>query len=411
MIFLFEARRSASLNREQRESNEITKHIKKVEKLKTELEKEKNKLQSVLSSMGEGLVVCDDNYCITLMNQTAGALLRTTPDKWVGKPIHDFQTIYKKEKNRELEEEDHIVKKVMDNADIVTIKPTDNYFCKTTDGHTFPFSGVAASLLDNGKSAGAILLFRDSTEEYNIDKKKTEFISIASHQLKTPLTAVNWHLELLLSEDAGKLTIDQKNSLNEVYEGNQRMVHIVNDLLNVSRFESDRMMIKAEQVSLADFIAKLVRDSLPLSADKKCELVFESDLDTSSNVKIDKTLFYQVVHNFITNAIRYSPEDVGSEIKVKLSKNGNEYIVSVKDQGIGIPADAQNRIFEKFFRAKNASLKAADGSGLGMYLAKMIMDQSGGKIGFESREGEGSTFFAAIPESGMLEREGEKRLV
>jgi signal transduction histidine kinase len=253
-----------------------------------------------------------------------------------------------------------------------------------------------------------------------MDKLKTEFVGIASHQLRTPLATINWYVEMLRSEDAGKLNDQQKQFLTEVYTGIQRMVRLVNNLLNVSRIESGHLKIEPKLTQMEPFIKEIIHELEPLAMKNHSTVKFKEGKSFLPPVAIDATLIRQVIHNFLTNAIRYSmPGD--NVIDVALTRRKDSYVVSVSDEGIGIPKAAQSRIFEHFYRADNAREHAADGSGLGLYLAKMIMETAGGKIWFKSpiksrkgpsgmSEGFGTTFYASIPVGGMMGHEGERRL-
>lgn len=250
-----------------------------------------------------------------------------------------------------------------------------------------------------------------------LDHYKSEFISIVSHQLRTPITGINWYVEMLLSGDVGEITSHQRDYLDEVYESGQRMVRLINELLNVSRLESGRLKIEPKQVQIEDFIQKIIDEVKPLTMAKKCACPLTTPKTKLPLIMIDPDLLRQVIQNLITNAIKYStPEKCDITVAIERKNNIDQeitsdyIIISVTDKGIGIPKDIQPRIFNKFFRANNAIKLAADGSGLGLYIAKMIIEASGGKIWFISKEGEGTTFYVAIPIDGMKKKEGSKVL-
>jgi len=254
----------------------------------------------------------------------------------------------------------------------------------------------------------------------DVDRLKNEFVGIASHQLRTPLATINWYVEMLKSGDAGKLNEEQKTFLNEVDAGIKRMVRLVNNLLNVSRIESGHLKIEPKLTDMESFVRDIIHEIHPLAIENHSTIVFKAPKAALPPAAIDATLMRQVVHNFLTNAIRYSlPGE--NRIEVALYKDKGSYVVSVSDEGIGIPKAAQARIFEHFYRAENAREHAADGSGLGLFLAKMIMETAGGRIWFKSpiryrkgqagnREGYGCTFFAAVPVGGMKRHRGEREL-
>jgi len=197
------------------------------------------------------------------------------------------------------------------------------------------------------------------------------------------------------------------------------MVKLVDDLLNVSRIETGRLKIDPQVIDLIVFIEDIIKELAPWANEFDCRIVFNKPDVKLPQLKVDKTMFRQVVHNLITNAIRYSP--ASSEVNVEINIKNKEFTVSVGDKGIGIPKESQARIFNKFFRAENARIKETEGSGLGLYISKMIMEQSGGRIWFESptmfrddkagnKEGYGTTFYVSLPLEGMKAQDGEKGL-
>ena len=263
-------------------------------------------------------------------------------------------------------------------------------------------------ILDKDKN---ILFFveisRDVTREADIDKAKTEFVSLASHQLRTPLSTINWYAEMLMAEDVGKLNTEQKQFMQEIYTGNQRMVDLVNSLLNVSRIELGTFMIEPEKCSIAEMITAELKELTPMVTEKG--LTVDTKLSSSvPKIMVDPKLMRIIVDNILTNAVKYTPK-TGSII-VTLSKKGKSAILKVQDSGYGIPETQKEKIFTKLFRADNVQEKDTTGTGLGLYMAKSILDHSGGKIWFESEEDVGTTFFVEIPLTGMKQKEGNKKL-
>ena len=263
----------------------------------------------------------------------------------------------------------------------------------------------------DGEIVGGAIILHDITHLKEIDRMKTEFVSVASHQLRTPLTAINWNLEMVMSGDLGRIGDEQQGALSEVYDASKRMVRLVNDLLNVSRLETGRIRIDPEPVELVSFVKEILREVEPIAAAKKANIVFEAPEDQRLDVAVDKTLVWQVIHNLFTNAIKYSKPMGQAQVVSKLDiSDPKYYTISVQDNGVGIPESQQARIFEKFFRADNAKITSVEGTGLGLYIAKMIIEASGGKIWFESAEGKGTTFYVTIPKDGMIKKEGERGL-
>ena len=373
-----------------------------------DLREAKAKDEAMLASIGDGFVATDKDGKIVLTNKAFQTHLGWSEKEVQGKKLSDVVPMLDGA-GKAIAETDRPIMKALRQKSTTTTTTTTTLQYKRKDGSHFPVYITVAPVVLEGKLLGAVEVFRDITIEKDIDSMKTEFISIASHQLRTPLTAIKLFVEMLLKGRAGGLEKKQKEYLEDVSFSTERMITLVNDLLNVSRLETGRLKIEPVQIDLAQYVKGIVEAAQPLCKPKKCQLAFENQGSIKDKVGIDDTLASQVFHNLITNAIRYSKE--GGKILVSLNKKANEgYIVSVHDNGIGIPEASQKRIFEKFYRADNAQKAEATGSGLGMYLAKMILEASGGKIWFESKENEGTMFYVSIPKEGMKEKKGEKSL-
>jgi signal transduction histidine kinase len=264
------------------------------------------------------------------------------------------------------------------------------------------------------KIGGAAIIIHDVTHLKEIDRMKTEFVSIASHQLRTPLTAIKLFSEML-SNQAGELSADARSHVSDIQASTTRMIKLVNDLLNVSRLETGRLKIDPEPVDLVEFIEGVIQEAQDVAAAAaaaaaaSCNIQFVKPKETLPTFLIDRSLMRQVIHNLLMNAIRYSPKQE-CNVEVTLKKQDQDMLIAVKDEGIGIAKDQQSQIFNKFFRTDEAVKIAAEGSGLGMYVSKMVVEASGGKIWFESEQGKGTTFFVSLPVEGMKKKEGEKGL-
>jgi PAS domain S-box-containing protein len=248
---------------------------------------------------------------------------------------------------------------------------------------------------------------RDITHEKMVDLAKTEFVSLASHQLRTPLSSINWYAEMLLAGDGGKLSDEQETFVKEIYTGNQRMVDLVNALLNVSRLELGTFAVDPEPTDVIKMAQSVISEMQPGITEKKLVVNF----DCAKNIPIiqaDPKLFRIIFQNLLSNAIKYTPEK--GLITLKLSKNTKNLILEVIDTGYGIPKADQAQIFQKLFRAENVREKDTEGTGLGLYIVKSIVDHSGGKISFKSTENKGTNFYLEIPLSGMKKKDGNKKI-
>lgn len=237
----------------------------------------------------------------------------------------------------------------------------------------------------------------DITREVEVDRAKSEFVSLASHQLKTPLTAIGWLAEGLLSGDKGTLTPEQKKYIENIHRTDRQMMAMVNDLLNMSRIELGTLQLRPEDTDVLPFVQNVIDEQKVVAEEKhvRLDLNFEPNLP---GMHADKNLLKMIFQNLLSNAIKYTPE--GGSVTFSIARGGGMHeaiFVTVADTGIGIPKDEQDKVFSKLHRAKNAQAKVPDGTGLGLYVIKTIIDRIHGTITFESVEGKGTTFFTTIP--------------
>jgi len=226
------------------------------------------------------------------------------------------------------------------------------------------------------------------------NKLKSEFVSIVSHQLRTPISNLSWAIELLRSGKLGPVEEKQVKYFEALHENTNRMREMINDLLTVSRIETQTLLFKEEQFSLSEIIDDLVEEFSPLAAASNAKINF----DFSPNLpkfEGDTLQIRQVVSNLIDNAIRYTKG--GGLVSINLTRKNNNLYFNIKDKGTGIPKRDQKYIFSKFFRSESAVKHQTQGSGLGLYIAKSIVNKAGGKMGFSSQENKGSVFWFTLP--------------
>ena len=229
-----------------------------------------------------------------------------------------------------------------------------------------------------------------------LDKMKSEIISIVAHQLRTPLSAIKWTLRMLLDKDVGEINNEQAELLSKGFESNERMILLINDMLAVDRLESGKLKYTFVPVQFEDLVQDMIRSLLTLATKKNVRIEFSSPKDLLPKIKIDPDKMRDVLQNLIDNAIKYTRNDGAVSVGVGL-EGTSELHFWVKDNGIGIPGNEQDKIFSRFFRAANASHTVTEGSGLGLFIAQSVIKRHGGKIWFESVLDTGSTFHVLLP--------------
>lgn len=361
---------------------------------------EKDKMDAILQSIGDAVLVLDHNYRIVMFNHAAAVLTETEAHKAIGKKykeVIDFAIPFNADGG--------FVKKAMEKGQL---KSAPLFSRMITDkGVDIPVSGNAAPLKNkHGEIIGCIIVFRDATREWEIDQAKTEFVSLASHQLRTPLTIIKGYTEMLLQGHAGEISDEQREFLERVFHGNQRMVDLVNALLDISKIDLGTFAIDPQLIDIGK-IADDAIDELKTRIDDK-NLNVELRTGDSLEMEMDIKLMRIIVQNLINNSVKYTQKN--GQIYVDIRKQRENLLITVSDNGCGIPGAQQSKIFTKLFRADNALKNETDGTGLGLYIVKSIVDQIGGDIWFDSRENQGTVFYVIIPLKKVLKRTGNKGL-
>lgn len=345
----------------------------------------RDSLRTVLNSITYGVIILDRQNQIILLNEEAEKILGikerevrgisiTTPS-----PKPSLQNLYQ----------------------ILTTEKGSLDFSTTTLQIQKPQKGtlqvITTPILQEDKNFGTVKIFQDVTHEEEINKMKSELIALVSHQLRTPLSAVKWSIKMLLDGDLGKITEEQRNILAKGYRSNERMIHLVNDLLNISRIEEGRFQYKFVSASIEDLIESTVQEFSYSLKEKRMALKFEKPPKPFLEVRMDPSKIHVVLQNILNNAVNYTPS--GGKIEIQIKPLSKELEISIKDSGMGIPKNQQAKLFTKFFRADNAIRMQTEGSGLGLFIAKNIIERHKGRIWAKSEENEGSTFYFTLPKT------------
>ncbi len=362
------------------------------------LVKDLEKFKLAVDNVYDGIVITDPNAIVLYANEAMERLTGFSIEEILGKKSG---TLWKKPMSLEYYQKMWDIIKIQKKSFIGEIEN------RRKDDGIYAVSMSISPILDkNGEIEFFVEVQHDISKEKEIDKAKTEFVSLASHQLRTPLSTINWYAEMLLSGDVGVLSDGQQKYLEEVYRSNQRMVTLVNALLNVSRLELGTFMVEPEHLDAIELVRSVLGEHAPQIQEKK--IIVSTNFDSHTlMIHADPKLLRMVVQNIISNAVKYTP--VAGKISVALSSE-HGLLFKVSDTGFGIPKHQQEHVFEKLFRADNVREKDTEGTGLGLYIVKSILDYSGGKVWFESVENKGSTFYVSLPLEGMKKKEGTKTL-
>jgi signal transduction histidine kinase len=247
-------------------------------------------------------------------------------------------------------------------------------------------------------------LQRSNAKLKALDETKDDFISMASHQLRTPLTSVKGYLSMVIEGDAGDINDTQRKMLTQAYASSQRMVYLIADLLNVSRLKTGKFIIESGPTDLSKMIAEELGQLTEAAASRSLTLEYDKPKDFPT-LMLDETKTRQVLMNFIDNAIYYTPKD--GHIRIELKDTGPTVEFKVIDDGIGVPKREQHHLFTKFYRAGNARKARPDGTGLGLFMAKKVITAQNGVIIFDSKEGKGSTFGFIFDKAKLAATEAE----
>lgn len=364
------------------------------------------KISAILSSIGDGVVATDQFGKTILVNQAMEELSSWSGAELLGKSWLDIERLEDREGNSLPLSKSPTEEAIKNSKTTITDTSSPYYFVRK-DNTKFPVAITVTPIISNGLTIGSIGVYRNITHEKDIDRAKTEFVSLASHQMRTPLTIISWYSEMLQSKL--NLLANKEESLLalELSIASKRLSALVNSLLNVSRLEMGSFVIEPKLLNIIDQVKNTIEVYRPLLI--KGNLTLIEDFDNQLKPFLgDANLLDIVFSNLISNSIKYTPP--GGKINISLKSESDLLKIVISDTGIGIPLASQEKVFTKLYRGDNAKSIDPDGTGLGLYVIREIVNNAGGKIWFESAEGRGTTFYITFPISGMVKKVGKKQL-
>jgi len=360
---------------------------KKILERTKDLEQVRAKDEAILASIGDGLVATDNNGRILLVNKAFERLMGWKETDTHGKHLSTILPMVDSN-GKAIAESERLIMNALKNR-TTTISTTSVYY-KRKNGSSFPVAITVAPIFIGNRLIGAVKVFRDITKEKEIEKARSEFMSIASHQLRTPLTAIRWVLSSLKREH---LPEEQQKLVHTAHETSTHMAATIKRMLMISHLEEDGMQpenVEVDMLTLLENVSRLhdahrQRNGLELTLQCPQNLL----------VRTDKQLLVEILDNLLSNAYKYTAK--GGKVSMRAAKEGAAIRIDVADTGYGIPQKEQKRIPEKFFRASNIASPVEAGTGIGLYMVYNIVRLIGGTISFVSKENKGTTFTLLFP--------------
>ncbi|MBU7462570.1 MULTISPECIES: cell wall metabolism sensor histidine kinase WalK [Lactiplantibacillus] len=354
----------------------------RVEESQESTEAERRRLDSVLSHMSDGVIATDRRGNIMIINETASDFMDVTAEKAIGSSILDVLKI----------RDDYSLRDLIENQDELMLDLSSNERDLILNAY---FSLIQR---ESGFISGLVCVLHDVTEQQKIDNDRKQFVSNVSHELRTPLTSLRSYIEAL-SDGAWKDPEVAPGFLKVTQEETDRMIRMINELLSLSRMDSGTTRVDMELVNINEmFNYVLDRFDMILKKDDNPAKYYTIKREFTKRdlwVEIDTDKFTQVLDNIMNNAIKYSPD--GGVVTCRLLETHNQVIISISDQGLGIPRADLNHVFDRFFRVDKARSRAQGGTGLGLAISKEVVQMLGGRIWVDSVEGKGSTFYISLP--------------
>ncbi len=357
--------------------------------------------EALFTSIGDGAISTDEFGRITRVNPMAQDILGYTEKELLGEWFPK-KVIAVTSKDAVI----NLIDRPITKAFLTGRSVSEKLHYRRKNGQKIPVAISVSPILLNGRPLGAVEVFRDITFEQEVDRMKSEFISLASHQLRTPLSAIKTYSHMLVDGYMGELTQTQKKSLRTIISGANRMNELISTLLNVTRIESGSIAVTPKMVQIDRIIDDVMKEVSMMASDKSIKIRCNSTSKTSISIKTDALILKEIITNLVSNAIKYTPEN--GSVTISTAQRPGDIIITVTDTGWGIPLQSKDQIFSKFFRAPNIVRRETTGTGLGLYLVKGLVETIGGDISFKSAEGKGTSFYLNLPHSRKKSKKVKK---
>lgn len=356
---------------------ELSNLVIQLEKQHKLLELEKAKTSAIIDSLPNGLLVTSKDGNIFLVNQELERILGIKSENLLGKFVSTILP------NMSLSENLYINNSILE-MKVFEYQSLDNKKKITIENTYKP-------IILNNNIFGIVYILRDATQEKSTERAQKEFVSLASHQLRTPITSIKWNAEIILSSKNTDSEIIV--AANDIYKESFRMEKLINSLLNLSRIDLGKIKFSSQEIYLDKYIdSLLIKFKLELLSKN---LVFEKNIIFKGPIINDPVYIDIIIGNILYNSIKYSNKN--GVIKFSVNNKSDLVCIQISDTGIGIPSSQQSQIFSRLFRADNAKNYQPDGNGLGLYIVKKLVDMMNGNVWFESKENQGTTFFIELP--------------
>ena len=368
------------------------------ERLTTDLEMQRDeaaklqkKQESILTALGDGVIVCNDKGKIELFNESASRMSGYGENEIIGERLEDTGLFINRktpEKNKHIAELIDKPREYRNNKDI-------GLYTKSKKIIPIAFVATPVDLLSTSKK-GLVIVLKDMTEQTLLDSAKEDFLSIASHQLQTPATAVKQYVGAILEGYMGKISKEVRENLEYAYESNDRQIHIVEDMLNVTRLESGRLKINRTPVDVAQLLRSSIADLKGIMDGRNQSI--KVNIPKALVVEADVDLLRIVMDNLISNASKYTPD--GGQLTIDIEDKNATWTFTITDNGVGMSKEELKKLFTKFGRIENSLSANRGGTGLGLYITKKIIYLHGGTIKVDSEKNIGTSFIVILPKKG-----------